>query len=359
MGPILARSEPSLPTLNEPSNNPNDPAEGVDSAAPASASAETTTVQISDGPQASGSSDGPYQNLWVPLIVVPAGIVMALVGIFALFGAISTDERSLSENLSLVRHGGANERDQALFSLMRQAAENNAALGEDREPPYAVAPEFAADVSNAVEELEPEEHTVRLALAVLLGTMEDARGGQLLTDFLVLGDEADADAKLRIAAIQNLALLAGHNRDLVDTDAVFAGAEPLLQHPDRGLRGIAVSLMGSLTLEEARAALLAAMGDAELSVRASAALALARLTPPEPLAIGVLVELVGTEPYTSANSADRTRFRRAEEVSIYRQWAVAALGSYSEAEAQDVLKALLEDADLRVREAAMLALGEE
>ena len=344
-----------IPTLNEPSNNPSDPDQGQAASAPA----ETTTVQINADPELGGSSAGPYQNLWVPLIVVPAGIVMALVGIFALFGAISTDERSLSENLALVRHGGANERDQALFSLMRQAAENNVALGEERELPYAVGSEFAAEVSGAVEELEPEEHTVRLALAVLLGTMGDARGGRLLTSFLVLGDEADADAKLRIAAIQNLALLAGYNRDLVDPEAIFAGAEPLLQHPDRGLRGIAVSLMGSMGLEAARPALLAAMDDADLSVRASAALALARLSPPEPQAIGALVELVGSEPYTSANAADRARFRRAEEVSVYRQWAVSALGGYSQAEATDALKALLRDPDLRVREAAMLALGEE
>lgn len=348
-----------IPTLNEPSNNPSDPTPGPDSAAPANGASETTTVQIADGPAEAGSAQGPYQNLWVPLIVVPAGIVMALVGIFALFGAISTDERSLSENLALVRHGGANERDQALFSLMRQAAENNAALGEERELPYALDPEFAAEVSSAVEELEEDEHTVRLALAVLLGTLDDPRGGQLLTEFLSLGDDADGDAKLRIAAIQNLALLAGHGLELVDPAAIFEGAEPLLQHPDRGLRGIAVSLMGSLSLEPAREALQAAMGDGDLSVRASAALALARLTPPDPEARSVLMDLVRTELYTAANAEDRTRFRSAEEVSVYRQWAVAALAKYSEPEVQDTLKALLEDPDLRVREAAMLALGDE
>ena len=348
-----------IPTLNEPSNNPSEPTAGADSAAPASAAPDTTTVQIADGPESTGSPDSPYQNLWVPLIVVPAGIVMALVGIFALFGAISTDERSLSENLTLVRHGGANERGQALFSLMRQAAENNVALGEERELPYALDGEFASEVSSAVEELEQDEHTVRLALAVLLGTLDDPRGGQLLTSFLSLTDEDDADAKLRIAAIQNLALLAGHNRALVDVDAIFAGAEPLLQHADRGLRGISVSLLGSLGLEAARSPLIAAMGDEDLGVRASAALALARLLPPEPEARAVLLDLVGTESYTAANAEHKARFRRADEVSIYRQWAVAALGHYPEAEAQDALKALLEDPDLRVREAAMLALGQK
>ena len=81
-------------------------------------------IQITD---ASAPGESPYRNLWVPLVIVPAGIVIAIVIVFALFGAISGDEASLSENLARVVEGGKNDRQQALFNLARQATENHQA----------------------------------------------------------------------------------------------------------------------------------------------------------------------------------------------------------------------------------------
>ena len=62
----------------------------------------------------------PYRNLWVPLVVVPALIVMVLVLVFVFFSSIVGEEASPRENLARMLEGGANERRQASFNLVRQ-----------------------------------------------------------------------------------------------------------------------------------------------------------------------------------------------------------------------------------------------
>ena len=74
-----------------------------------------TRVEIADEPAETGAS--PYQNLWVPLIVVPAGIVITIVVVMAIFGSLTGDEKTPAENLELVIHGGTNQAEQALFNL--------------------------------------------------------------------------------------------------------------------------------------------------------------------------------------------------------------------------------------------------
>ena len=100
--------------------DPEAPAQGDESAAPVSSSVE-------------GEPEAPYRNLLVPLIVVPAGIVLALVLVFALFGLIAGDPASPQENLDKLINGGTNEREQAAFGLVLQAMEVWEAREEDRE----------------------------------------------------------------------------------------------------------------------------------------------------------------------------------------------------------------------------------
>ena len=65
------------------------------------------------------AGESPYKNLLVPLVVVPALIVMVLVLVFVLFGAVAGKEDSPRENLDRLLHGGFNERKQAAFNLVR------------------------------------------------------------------------------------------------------------------------------------------------------------------------------------------------------------------------------------------------
>ena len=84
-------------------------------------------------PAAGPAGPGPYRNLFVPLILVPAMIVGAILLVFLFFGAIAGREASLAENLDRVVHGGQAERKQAAFNMVRQVAENEQARQEGRE----------------------------------------------------------------------------------------------------------------------------------------------------------------------------------------------------------------------------------
>ena len=62
----------------------------------------------------------PYSNLWVPLIIVPAAVIGVMLLVFVFFSAITGAEATPEENLRRMVQGGANERQQAAFNLVRQ-----------------------------------------------------------------------------------------------------------------------------------------------------------------------------------------------------------------------------------------------
>src|SRR5262249_49357309 len=93
----------------------------------------------------------PYRNLFVPLIVVPAVIVGAILLVFLFFGAITGREASLSENIDKVITGGQAERKQAAFNMVRQIAENREAQGEGHSAPWPVEADFLPKLRRAWE----------------------------------------------------------------------------------------------------------------------------------------------------------------------------------------------------------------
>jgi len=111
-------------------------------------------IEIADPAEGEAEADQtPYGNLWVPLVVVPAAIVIVIVVVFALFGSLTGEEKSLSENLSVVMAGGKNERDQALFGLMRQVSENQRAANDGEEPPWPMTTDFPQRVRDAADQV--------------------------------------------------------------------------------------------------------------------------------------------------------------------------------------------------------------
>ena len=304
------------------------------------------------GAHAQGSAeDAPYRNLWVPLVVVPAGIVIAVVLVFALFGALAGQERSLAENLELVVRGGKNERDQALMNLAVQAAENHAALFEGRELPWPMEQGFPARVRAAAEEIDPDEHETRLVLGILLATLGDDAGVPLLLESAAVGDDEDPDRSLRFRAIQNLGLI-GDGRA---TEAVI----DFLDHDDEGLRTVAAWALSNLPGGEVRAALRGALGDPSLQVRGTAALSLARLDPPDLEAARVLRDLLDPSTYASEHEREPGKYGQARLVSELRVSAVRALARLRLPEDRARLAELASDPDVAVREAAQIALRAE
>jgi HEAT repeat protein len=292
----------------------------------------------------------PYRNLWVPLLVVPAGIVMVLLCVFLFFGAISGSERTLDENLALVVNGGANERKQAAFSLGAQIAENQRAQLDGREPPWPLDAGFLTELERAWRAVPEDDHQIRLALACLQAQGGDPAGIAHLVELAELPIDDDPEGTLRFQALAQL----GASGD----PAARAVLIRALDDPDAGLRSIAAIGLQRQAGDEAREALFGALGDPAFDVRANAALALALLG--DERAAETLLELADPATYEREREAsDGRRFARATLVSSGRASAVQALGRLGRPQDRALLSELAEgDDDLDVREAALRALAE-
>ncbi|MDP6386380.1 MAG: HEAT repeat domain-containing protein [Planctomycetota bacterium] len=274
-------------------------------------------IQISDpaeGEEEAGQT--PYGNLWVPLVVVPAAIVIVIVVVFALFGSLTGEESSLSENLSTVMAGGKNERDQALFGLMRQVSENQRATNDGEELPWPVTTDFPQRVRDAADQVEAEDPEVRLALGLLLASL-DPSGVDLLVEMLALGDAEDPGGALRFKAI--------HNLGLVGDGRASGPVAAFLTSPDEGLRIVAAGALANLPGDGAREALREALGDPSLDVRGTAAMALTLLDPPDPGAAPILMDLTRVQVYEAVRRESPAKYTRARDVSRFRIQALGAL----------------------------------
>jgi HEAT repeat protein len=308
-------------------------------------------IEISDPVEGEAEAgQTPYGNLWVPLVVVPAAIVIVIVVVFALFGSLTGEESRLSDNLSTVMAGGKNERDQALFGLMRQVSENQRAANDGEEMPWPMTADFPQRVRDAADQVDAEDHEVRLALGILLATLDDPSGVDMLVEMLALGDAQDPGAALRFKAIHNLGLV-GDGRA---TGPVAA----FLSSPDEGLRIVAAGALANLPGDEAREALRGALGDPSLDVRGTAAMALTLLDPPDPAAGQVLTDLTRVEIFEAVRRESPAKYTRARDVSRFRIQALGALARLGREVDWAHIETMREDADANVVDAALRLLDQ-
>ncbi len=322
---------------------------------------EERRIEISDTPQgqepdgaaanAPGEPESPYRNLWVPLVIVPAGIVISVVLVFSLFGALAGTERSLGENLDLVTSGGKNERSQALFALVQQLGENHLAQVEGRDLPWAVPEGFLARVATTAGDTDVEDRGMRLTLGIFLATQGESQGTDILLETLALAEDVDPGGHLRFQAVADLAYL----REARAIQAVI----DTLGRDDEGLRTLAAATLGRIPGGGAdaavRAALRGVLDDPSIDVRGTAAISLSHLDPPDPEGARVLRDLLDPALYSAANKLDREKYRRGSSISKARVRAVEALVRLGLEEDRALLEALRTDEDVAVSEAAMRA----
>lgn len=309
-----------------------------------------TKIQIADSPSdPEGSPAGTPQSLWVPLVIVPAGIVLAVVVIFALFGGLAGEERSIAANLELVVHGGKNGREQALFNLMRQVSENQKARIEGQEPPWSLEVGFVDDVRAAIEATDEDEYRTRVALAALLAGV-DPSGVDLLIGMLSLTEAQDPQGKLRFQVIQNLGLI-GDGR-------ASAPLIPFLDSPDEGLRTLTALALASVPGEGVREALEGSLEDSSLEVRGTAAISLSKLDPPSARGAAVLKDLTDLASYEAVREQDRTKFTNASDVSKTRIIALRALARLGRPEDWAHVESLRSDPDSNVVDAVLTLIRE-
>lgn len=343
--PAVRRAAMDAPNPGPDPNpaTPQDPAAAQDPATPQDPSA--APVLAGDGPEVSGS---PYRNLWVPLVVVPFLVVGVLVLVFVFFGAIGGTESGIEDNLTRVVHGGANERKQAAVSLAAQVVENHRAKLQGRKAPWPVGEDFRASLDEAWQQtLQDDNHRIRLAIAQLSAHYGDPGALEKLSTFLELSGDEDGDASLRVQAMLAMAWL----RD----PAAAPHLVPFLSHEDAYLRQAAASALQTAQSPVAVEALRGVLGDGALELRGMAAISLSHLG--DASGASVLRDLVDPATYEAVREEDPAKYASDRLVQQSRLLAVQALARLDLDQDTALFERLAADeADLAVREAAMIAL---
>lgn len=301
------------------------------------------------------ASTSPYRNLFVPLVIVPAMIVIVLVLVFVLFGQIAGDEKSMAQNLDRVQNAGANERDQALFHLVQQVEENWDDLQQGREPRWKMEGEVRTELERVWDQTEPTDIHFRYVLAASLAQMGDPTGIEKLITCLSIDPSFDVEGTVRFNVLIGLGV-AGSELEPARRENVVEAVVPFLQAEDLGLQLAAAGALQNLPGEKSRLALRELLRAEELELRGQAAVSLSHLG--DDAAAEVLWELVDRNSYDRAREADPEKFRREAHIVAVRQSAIIALVRLGRgADLERLQEIANNDSDLDVREAAMRGLA--
>jgi len=278
---------------------------------------------------AGGGEEGPYRNLLVPLVVVPALIIMVAVALFTFFLLAVGSEDSPRENLEQLLNGGFKDRQQAAFSLVRQVLEYEHARAEGRDPEWDIDPSFLPELKRACEQQgEPEdadEVTVALVLSSLLAQMGEPQGVYQLIDLTGLDATLDPRAENRIRAIWTLGAIGA---DLQPAERTLAARAliALLEDPDPAVVLVSAAGLQNLPTEATVPALQGLLESPSLELRGTAALSLAQLG--DPAGAPVLRAMTTFEPYEREHAADRAKWspKRVSESRLKALGALATLG---------------------------------
>jgi HEAT repeat protein len=187
--------------------------------------------------------------------LVPFLIILGAVGVFLLFGVLSSEGKSAHDYLDEVRTGHFNRRWQAAFELSRHLALDPAAR-ED--------PELAEKMIQSIEESADDDPRVRSYLVAALGQLRDPRALPVLKRLV-----DDPDPETRFNAVVALG-------DLGDAAAVPT-LIAAMDSEDAGVRIAAAGVLGGLRDPRAIPRLEQALHDSREDVRWNAACALSRL----------------------------------------------------------------------------------
>ena len=288
----------------------------------------------------------PYRNLWVPLVVVPALIVMVVVLIFVLFSGIVGAEKTPRENLERMLRGGQNESQQAAFNLVQQTVAAWEAQAAGTESEWDIDEGFLPDLHRGWEETAEREVTQRVVLAILMAGLDDPAGIEHLAELAAMDESLDPDGAHRFSIVHALSSLGPHLSER-DRERAAEVAVSMLDSPDPGLVGVAVVALQRLPSPVTLPALEGMLQSGSLELRGNAALAMAELG--SSAGAGVLVEMLSLEPYEAERAADPTKWSRQDTISESRIRALETLVALGVELPDDRVEALLADPDLNVR----------
>lgn len=274
--------------------------------------------------------------LVLQFFIFPLSIVAVCVTVFVIFGLIASEGKGPRQYLDEVRTGSTNRRWQAAFELTK--------VLQAKRDPALKDPRFVEEAVRTFSESAGDDPRVRRYLALALGRLGDRRAVpallQAAQDSAANGPHTDPETL--IYSVWALGAIG-------DPQAEPALAE-LARSEDPGVRKAAVHALGSLTGEDSRAALGAALTDGVEDVRWNAAVALARRR--DPAAVPVLLEMLDRAHIDAVAGMNEE-----QRVDTLLQ-AVEAASVVPDPRLRAPLEALRDrDASLKVREAARAALA--
>jgi hypothetical protein len=307
------------------------------------------------------------RNLWVPLVVVPALIVLVLVLVFTFFGAIAGREASPDENLDRMLRGGMNEQKQAAFALGQQVVEALRDLQDGRESDWELGEgvlarlrECVGGLSSAGErglgagELETEVYKAYVAAGVL-AIAGDHAAIDALVSLARLPTSLDPDGSIRLYSIHALGSL-GASLGNADQERVAAALAPFADDlGDEGLRLMTAAALQNLPTETGLAALRGLLADSALQVRGQAALSLAEAG--DAAGASVLAELLDPASYVRDRARSPNAWSKGQLVHDTRMRALEALAELGRVEDRELLAELARgdsDSELRGRARELL-----
>ncbi len=316
-----------------------------------------------------GADAGPPPSLIGRLFVVPAVLVammICLAIVVVLFGGTAVGQRPTIEELLRTIETGSGRRTAGVMLLPAE-----------REV-WQAAQELANRLARKEKELAPEQFEP--TAASLTRILEDAARGEapdsaaqqkrlfLMLALARLGTESAArtvegylrhpDAGLRQYALQGLMEM---RRDGSQTTALPAVLE-LLDDPSHEVQMIACVALGALARPGDETALRALRGklDADREVQWNAALALARLGSERsrPVLLNMLARGYWEGQRVQYEEAGQAVDRRltGTEIANHLRAAVEASAALTDPRVRDAIRALRDDPDLSVREAARQAV---
>ena len=311
-----------------------------------------------DGAGEAAEGQSPYRNLLVPLIVVPALIVMVFVLVAAFFGTITGSEASASQNVDRLLHGGVNERTQAAFNLVRQTleeweAENQGELVEEVDPTLLPKLRRAWEDTSNIE--DPGDVPIPLALSILLVQLGDEDGASRLASMTKLATEMDPTGEYRAYAGFSLGAVGGRLDPAGQKEGRRALIE-LIDSEDEGLRMVGAISLQTFPDEETTMVLRSLLVESSLELRGNAALSLARFG--DSTGTSVLLEMLDPETYERENRAQNRKWAKGRLVSESRRKALAALAEIEALpDTAELTRMAEDDPDADVRELARILLA--
>ena len=272
--------------------------------------------------------------LVLQFFVFPMAIVAVCVAVFVIFGLVAGESKGPKDYLNEVRTGSANQRWQAAFELAKELQ-----AGKD---PALADPAFAALLLDTFTQAKTDDPRVRRYLALALGRLGNAKAVPVLLETVAAPTDAEGDAETRIYAVWALGA--------IGDEAAVPGLVHLAGDTDAGLRKSALHALGAFATDDARRTLAAGLDDAVEDVRWNAALGLARQK--DERAAPVLLQMLDRDHLAQVEGL---RPDQAQEALLQAVAGAATLGVPGLRGALEKLRT--GDPDLKVREAARVALG--